>query len=44
MEAVARGAARHQVPVTAITLADRPDWGALNPHVTDTVYAPAMGA
>ena len=44
MEAAARGAARHQVPVTAITLADRPDWGALNPFVTTTVYAPTMGA
>ncbi|MDX6346699.1 MAG: hypothetical protein QOF84_1489 [Streptomyces sp.] len=43
-EAAARGAARHRVPVTAVTLADRPDWGAFNPHVTDAVYAPTMGA
>ncbi|MFF4709603.1 LOG family protein [Streptomyces sp. NPDC001297] len=43
MEAAARGAARHGVPVTAITLADRPGWGALNPHVTTTIYAPTMG-
>jgi hypothetical protein len=32
------------VPATAVTLADRPDWGELNPHVTTTVYAPTMGA
>ncbi|MFF1651526.1 LOG family protein [Streptomyces sp. NPDC058240] len=44
MEAAARGAAPHGVPVTAITLADRPDWGALNPYVTTTVYAPTIGA
>jgi uncharacterized protein (TIGR00725 family) len=44
MEAAARGAARHQGRVTAFTLADRPDWGPLNPHVTDAVYAPTMGA
>lgn len=44
MEAAARGAARHGGTVTAITLADRPDWGALNPHVTTTVYAPTLGA
>lgn len=44
MEAVARGAVRHQGPVTAVTLAGRPDWGPFNPHVTDTVYAPTMGA
>ena len=44
MEAAARGAARHGVPVTAITLADRPDWGAFNPYVTTTVYAPTVGA
>ncbi|MFI9724650.1 LOG family protein [Streptomyces sp. NPDC052396] len=44
MEAAARGAASHGVPVTAITLADRPDWGALNPYVTTTVYSPTMGA
>ncbi|MDI5969436.1 LOG family protein [Streptomyces sp. SL13] len=44
MEAAARGAAHHGVPVTAVTLADRPDWGAFNPHVTTTVYAPTMGA
>ncbi|GHE51290.1 SLOG cluster 4 domain-containing protein [Streptomyces capitiformicae] len=44
MEAAARGAARHGVPVTAVTLADRPDWGALNPHVTTTVHAPTLGA
>ncbi|MFI5774520.1 LOG family protein [Streptomyces sp. NPDC051658] len=44
MEAAARGAARHGAPVTAVTLADRPDWGALNPHVTTTVYAPTVGA
>ncbi|MEU1500539.1 LOG family protein [Streptomyces sp. NPDC005732] len=44
MEAAARGAVRHGVPVTAVTLADRPDWGALNAHVTTTVYAPTMGA
>ncbi|MGW1674555.1 SLOG cluster 4 domain-containing protein [Streptomyces sp. NPDC002324] len=43
MEAAARGAARHGVPVTAITLAGRPDWGAFNEHVTATVYAPTMG-
>ncbi|KIE24765.1 DNA transporter [Streptomyces sp. MUSC 125] len=43
MEAAARGAAPHHVPVTAITLADRPDWGALNPFVTTTVYASTMG-
>ncbi|MFF0133693.1 LOG family protein [Streptomyces mirabilis] len=44
MEAAARGAARHGAPVTAVTLADRPDWGAFNSHVTTTVYAPTMGA
>lgn len=44
MEAAARGAARHGVPVTAVTLAERPDWGAFNAHVTDTVHAPTMGA
>ena len=44
MEAAARGAARHGVPVTAVTLADRPAWGAFNPYVTTTVYAPTMGA
>ncbi|MFD3678582.1 LOG family protein [Streptomyces sp. NPDC058613] len=43
MEAAAQGAARHRVPVTAITLADRPEWGPFNPHVTDVVYAPTMG-
>ncbi|WP_331759870.1 LOG family protein (plasmid) [Streptomyces sp. NBC_01525] len=43
MEAAARGAARHGASVTAVTLAGRPDWGALNPHVTTTVYAPTMG-
>ncbi|MFI5756792.1 orotate phosphoribosyltransferase [Streptomyces sp. NPDC051569] len=43
MEAAAQGAAPHGVPVTAITLADRPDWGPFNPHVTDAVYAPTMG-
>ncbi|WP_199790973.1 hypothetical protein [Streptomyces sp. FXJ7.023] len=42
MEAAARGAAPHGVPVTAITLADRPDWGAFNPFVTATVHAPTM--
>lgn len=44
MEAAARGAAHHQGPVTAVTLADRPDWGPFNPHVTDALYAPTMGA
>lgn len=44
MEAAARGAARHRVPVTAVTLADRPDWGAFNEYVTDRVFAPTMGA
>lgn len=44
MEAAARGAARHGGSVTAVTLADRPDWGAFNPHVTNAVYAPTMGA
>jgi predicted Rossmann-fold nucleotide-binding protein len=34
---------RHGVPVTAITLADRPDWGELNPFVTTTVYVLTMG-
>ncbi|MFJ5850815.1 LOG family protein [Streptomyces sp. NPDC092903] len=43
MEAAAQGAARHNVPVTAITLADREEWGPFNPHVTDVVYAPTMG-
>ncbi|MGW5353371.1 SLOG cluster 4 domain-containing protein [Streptomyces sp. NPDC004031] len=43
MEAAARGAARHGVPITAVTLADRPDWGDLNPHVTKTVYAKTLG-
>ncbi|MFD5935540.1 MULTISPECIES: LOG family protein [unclassified Streptomyces] len=43
MEAAAQGAARHGVPVTAITLADRPEWGPFNRHVTDVVYAPTMG-
>jgi uncharacterized protein (TIGR00725 family) len=43
MEAAARGATHHGGLVTAVTLADRPDWGALNPHVTTTVYAPTMG-
>ncbi|MFJ7209459.1 LOG family protein [Streptomyces sp. NPDC098789] len=42
MEAAARGAARHGVPVTAITLAGQ-DWGPLNSYVTDVVYAPTMG-
>ncbi|MFD7496629.1 DNA transporter [Streptomyces sp. NPDC059832] len=44
MEAAARGAAPHGVPVTAITLADRSDRGALNPYVTSTVYATTIGA
>ncbi|MGX1727983.1 SLOG cluster 4 domain-containing protein [Streptomyces diastaticus] len=43
MEAAARGAARGGAPVTAITLADRPDWGPLNSHVTTTRYASTMG-
>ncbi len=43
MEAAARGAARHRVPVTAVTLADRPDWGAFNEYVTDRVFAPHDG-
>ncbi|MEU8952382.1 DNA transporter [Streptomyces sp. NPDC048489] len=43
MEAAARGAARHGVSVTAVTLAERSDWGAFNPYVTAAVYAPTMG-
>jgi len=43
MEAAARGATRHGVPVTAITLTNRPDWGELNPFVTTTVYVLTMG-
>ncbi|MFJ8677329.1 LOG family protein [Streptomyces sp. NPDC093589] len=42
MEAAAQGAARHSVPITAVTLVDR-DWGPFNPHVTDVVYAQTMG-
>ncbi|MEV6425051.1 LOG family protein [Streptomyces sp. NPDC051662] len=42
MEAAARGAARHGVPVTAVTLADQ-EWGPFNPYVTDVEYAPTMG-
>ncbi|MFE2759699.1 SLOG cluster 4 domain-containing protein [Streptomyces halstedii] len=42
MEAAAQGAARHGVPVTAITLADQ-EWGPFNPYVTDAVNAPTMG-
>jgi len=43
MEAAARGAARECGQVTAVTLAGREDWGALNEYVTQTVYAPTMG-
>lgn len=44
MEAAARGAARHGVPVIAVTLANRPDWGEFNPYVTEPpVLAPSMG-
>ncbi|MGW2282863.1 SLOG cluster 4 domain-containing protein [Streptomyces sp. NPDC001770] len=42
MEAAARGAARHGVPVTAVTL-DGQDWGPFNPYVTDVVYAQTVG-
>ncbi|MFE7752137.1 LOG family protein [Streptomyces sp. NPDC057428] len=42
MEATAQGAARHGVPITAVTLADR-DWGPFNPYVTDVVHAETMG-
>lgn len=44
MEAAARGAARHGASVIAVTLAGRPDWGDLNPYVTEPpVLAPSMG-
>ncbi|MFE9387582.1 LOG family protein [Streptomyces sp. NPDC007025] len=43
MEAAARGAAAHGARVTALTLADRGDWGPFNRHVTDTRYASTMG-
>ncbi|MET7297190.1 hypothetical protein ABZS79_34730 [Streptomyces griseoloalbus] len=43
MGAAAQGAARHNVPVTAITLADREEWGPFNPYVTHAVYTPTMG-
>lgn len=44
MEAASRGASRHDVPITAVTLAGREDWGDFNPHTTDAVFAPTMGA
>ena len=44
MEAAARGAARHGVPVVAVTLAGHPEWGDLNPYVTEPpVLAESMG-
>lgn len=43
MEAAARAAARHGVPVIAVTLAGRPDWGEFNPYVTEAVFAATLG-
>lgn len=45
MEACARGAAAKGGTVTAVTLADKhAEWGAFNPHVTDEVHLPDLGA
>ncbi|MFG2097243.1 LOG family protein [Streptomyces sp. NPDC048612] len=45
MEAVARGAASKGSSVTAVTLADKhQEWGNFNPHVTDEVHLPDLGA
>jgi uncharacterized protein (TIGR00725 family) len=44
MEAAARGASRHGVRVTAVTLAGRPDWGEFNPYVKEpAVLAESLG-
>lgn len=45
MEACARGAAAKGGAVTAVTLAAKhPQWGGFNPHVTDEVHLPDVGA
>ncbi|MEW1659058.1 LOG family protein [Streptomyces sp. NPDC093707] len=45
MEAAARGAAAKGGNITAVTLADKhAEWGDFNPHVTDEVHLPDIGA
>ncbi|MGW2327800.1 SLOG cluster 4 domain-containing protein [Streptomyces sp. NPDC001700] len=45
MEAAARGAGAKGGTVTAVTLADKhAEWGAFNPHITDEVHLPDLGA
>ncbi|MEV6631916.1 LOG family protein [Actinoplanes sp. NPDC051470] len=42
MEHAAKGAAKHDAPVVAVSIRDMP-WGAFNPHVTDTILVTGMG-
>jgi uncharacterized protein (TIGR00725 family) len=44
MEAAARGAARAGGHVVAVTLAGKEEWGPFNPHITDAVHLPTLGA
>jgi uncharacterized protein (TIGR00725 family) len=43
MEHAAKGAADHGGHIVAVTL-DGVDWGPFNPHVTEAVHLPSMGA
>jgi uncharacterized protein (TIGR00725 family) len=43
MEEVARGASLEGVEVVAVTLAEKREWGALNPYVTRSIYVTDMG-
>ena len=43
MEHAARGARDAGAPVIAVTLRDKPQWGPLNPYVTESIYAAGMG-
>ncbi|WP_204300241.1 LOG family protein [Actinoplanes campanulatus] len=43
MEHAAKGAAEHGAPVVAVSVQNMP-WGTFNPHVTDTILLPTMGA